>query len=444
MPAGSLLRSNGPFRVFFTATALSAVGTYLAAIALTVHVEQLTDSGRWVAGLLIADFLPIVVIGLLLGPLIDRLQRRRLMIGADLVRLVVFGALPFIEDPATIVALAAVNGVATGFFRPAAYAGLPNLVDDDDLEQANSLLASMENLAWTLGPVAAGGMLVVAGEDAAYAVNAVSFLASALLIGRLTKAHFQSVMPLSRGHGRDVLDGLSLVFRTPALVTVFLVWNVAAIATAGINLGEVFFAKDTLGAGDFGFGVLVTSTGVGLVIGGLLAPQAIRALSVRYAYGASIAWMGVGFLAVSRAPTLWVAAPLIAVATIGNGCALVCNQVLIQRGAPDAMRGRAVAVLMSSYFAIQGVAMVGAGWLIDREGARTVWLISAIVYLGGALLSFLLMAALRVRAELPPEPELDGISRLHTLLVEIEETRRAEVARGTPRRKVLKYANRRH
>ena len=155
----SLLGRNRDFALLFWATAGSAVGTYLAALALSVHVYDLTGSGRWLAALLIADFLPIVLIGLTLGPLVDRLSRRRLMVVSDLVRAATFVALPFVGEPALIVALAGVNGVATGFFRPAVWAGLPNLVSDDDREQATSLLSTVEHAAWTVGPAVAGLLL---------------------------------------------------------------------------------------------------------------------------------------------------------------------------------------------------------------------------------------------------------------------------------------------
>src|SRR4029453_17950276 len=154
-----LLRRSPSFGYLFFATAGSSFGTYLAVIALIVSVKDLTESGVWVAALLIADFLPVVRVGLVLGPLVDRLSRRRLMIGSDLVRFGVFAVLPFVDQPGTIVGLAAVSGVATGFFMPAATAGLPNLVSDDELPNANSLVQTMENLAWMIGPLLGGLML---------------------------------------------------------------------------------------------------------------------------------------------------------------------------------------------------------------------------------------------------------------------------------------------
>ena len=114
-----LLRRSPSFGYLFLATAGSSFGTYLAAVALVLQIRDLTGSGVWVAALLIADFLPIVLIGFLLGPLVDRLSRRRLMIASDLVRFGVFAALPFVGSPEGLVVLAGVTGVATGFFFPA-------------------------------------------------------------------------------------------------------------------------------------------------------------------------------------------------------------------------------------------------------------------------------------------------------------------------------------
>ena len=135
------------------------MGTYLAAIALTVDVFDRTGSGAWVSALLIADFLPIIVIGFLFAPLVDRLSRKRLLIVSDLVRVAIFCVLPFAGSATAIVVLAGLAGIATGFFRPAVYAGLPNLVDDEELSNATSLLQTGDNLTWMVGPVV-GGILI--------------------------------------------------------------------------------------------------------------------------------------------------------------------------------------------------------------------------------------------------------------------------------------------
>src|SRR5216117_2097051 len=118
-----LLRSAPGFRLLFLATLGSSLGTLLATVALVVDVKDRTDSGPWISALLIVEFLPAVVIGFFFGPLLDRFSRRGLIVGADLVRFGVFSALPFASSPGTIVALAGLAGVTSGFFRPAVYAG---------------------------------------------------------------------------------------------------------------------------------------------------------------------------------------------------------------------------------------------------------------------------------------------------------------------------------
>lgn len=435
-PSGrlELLRRNRPFGLLFTATAGSAVGTYLAALALSVHIFDETGSGRWLSLLLIADFLPVIVIGLTLGPLVDRLSRRRLMVISDLVRAATFAALPFVDHPAWIVVLAGVNGIATGFFRPAVWAGLPNMVSEADRERATSLLSTVEHAAWMIGPVATGVILAASGTALAYWVNAATFLVSALLVSRIPARMLQSSESLSRGHWRDVRDGLALVVRSRPLLTVLLSWGTAAVATAGINVAEVVFAKEELGAGNVGLGVLVAGTGVGLLVGSFFASTVLGSLGMTKAYGGSLAVMGIGFGLASQAPGIAVAVVLAAVATVGNGCALVCNQVLVQRGAPDDMRGRSLAVLMSLYYACLGIGMAGSGILTDVIGARTVWALAGAVYLVASLIAFVMTRKIREEL-LAQHPELapaDGIARVERLLGEIEATREAE--RTRPRR----------
>jgi MFS family permease len=376
----------------------------MAAVALTLHVYDLTGSGSWVAALLVADFLPIIVIGLALGPLVDRLQRRRLMISSDLVRFGVFVAMPFVSSPAAIVALAGVAGIATGFFRPAVWAGVPNLVKGErDLTEANSLLGGVENFGWLIGPVLAGAVVSVGGSDPVYWINAVTFLVSAALLTRIPPSGLQSEQSLSRGHWRDVRDGIVLVLRTTQLRTVLVVWNVVIVGNAAINVAEVVFAKDSLGTGNGGYGVLVAASGVGLLLGSLAAPFVVGSITLRTLYGGTIAVMALGWTLASLAPALWVALPLVVVGALGNGLAIVCNQLLIQRGAPDAMRGRALAVLMSSTYATLALAMAAAGPLTNALGARTVWMLAGAVYLCASFVAFAMTRALQpVEEEIEP------------------------------------------
>ena len=457
-----LLRRSPSFAYLFFATAGSSFGTYLAAIALTVHVYDQTESGVWVAALLIADFLPIVAIGLLLGPLVDRLSRRRLMIASDLVRFGVFAALPFVDDPTGVIALAAVSGIATGFFLPAAGAALPNLVPEEDLVNANSLWVTVETLAWMIGPVVAGAMLTVWPPSVPYAVNAVTFLVSAALVSRIPERSLRSEDPLTRGHWRDVADGLKLVVTARPLRTVLVVWNVALVGSAAVNVAEIVFAKTTLDAGNLGFGTLVAASGVGLAIGSFLAAPALGRVGLRRNYVGSLVLMGVGWGAAALSGSIWLAVAFVVGGAAGNGSVIVCNRLLVQRGAPDQYRGRALATIMSSNYAVLGLAMGAAGVLTDLVGARTVWIGAGAVYLVAALVALVMTRWLPVVQEeeweaveassetaaaalgnghsaptlVPAEPEdaANGVpapplERIATLLEEIEARRDVEARR---------------
>ena len=382
-----LLRRSPSFGYLFLASAGSSFGTYLAAIALTLQVWDDTKSGVWVAALLIADFLPIVVIGFLLGPLVDRLSRRRLMIASDLVRFGVFAALPFVDGVGSLVALAAVSGIATGFFLPAANAAIPNLVPEEELVNANSLVVTVETLSWMIGPVVAGLMVTAWSTDVPYVVNAVTFLLSAAFVSRISETKLRSEDSLRRGHWRDVADGLRLVVTGRPLRTVLVVWNVALVGSAAVNVAEVVFAKDTLDAGNVGFGALVAASGVGLAIGSFLSAPALGRVGLRRNYVGSLVLMGVGWGAAALSGSIWLAVAFVVGGAAGNGSVIVCNRLLVQRGAPDQYRGRALATIMSSNYAVLGLAMAAAGVLTDVVGARAVWIGAGVMYLVAAVVA---------------------------------------------------------
>jgi MFS family permease len=396
----ALLRREPSFRRLFLATLGSGAGTWLALVALEVDVWVRTQSSGWVAALLIADLLPTFVIGILVGPLVDRLSRRRLMIGADVVRFGVFAALPFTTSATQIVILAAVAGSATGFFRPAVYAGLPNLVDDADLAHANALLQAADNLTWALGSVAGGALVAASGVDAAYWINACTFLISVVFLYGIPQRLLQASMAASRGHWADLRDGFSLTVHSKALLTVLIAWNVAMFSNAAVNVAEPRLAFRAFDAGKFGLGLMMGCAGVGLAAGAYLAGQWVERRGLPNVYGASLGLMAVGIALAAVSPTVWVAAACVVISGAGNGSAVVCNALLVQRGAPDAFRGRAFAVLMSSNVAMLTLGMLIAGHFTDVVGPRWVWL-GASVAAGIAAVLGLSLARAAARAEQP-------------------------------------------
>jgi MFS family permease len=385
-----LLRREPSFRSLFLATLGSGLGTWLALVALQIDVLHRTHSPVWMSALLIANILPTVVVALLAAPLVDRLSRRGVMIAADLTRFAVFCALPFAPTATTIVALATVAGVAGGLFRPAVYAGLPNLVEEADLAGANSLLQTIDNATWAVGALVGGAIVATQGEHLAYWLNAATFLFSAALLARIPQQLLQEAKAETRGHWRDIADGLLVVRRSRALLTVLIAWSIAMVANAFVNVGEPFLATSSFSAGSFGLGVLLAAAGVGLAVGAFLAGAWIDERGLANVYGASLGLMAIGFGGAAAAPNVWIAAACVVISGAGNGAAIVCNALLVQRGVVDRLRGRAFTVLMSSNTAVLTVGMVFAGRITDTVGPRWIWGAAACLFAAAGVTGFTL------------------------------------------------------
>ncbi|HVD09057.1 MAG TPA: MFS transporter [Gaiellaceae bacterium] len=392
-----LLAEAASFRRLFLATFTSSIGTWLAFVALVVDVYDRTGDANWVSALLIADFLPIVLVGILLGPLIDRLPRRNILVAADVLRAGVFCVLPFATSAAQIVGLALIIGVATSLFRPAVFAGLPNLVADDDLGHANGILQSAENFAWAVGALAGGALVAASGSDAAYWLNAGTFVVSALFILGIRQSLEEQERSPSAGHRRDLIEGLRMVTRSRGLLTILVAWSIVTLGQAIGNVSEIVLAKDEFNAGDFGYGVLVATAAVGLTIGSLAGGDVIRRFGIRVPYVAGVVLLAVGFAAAAVSPNVWVAAVFVVVSGLGNGAVVVCNAVLVQRNAPDRLRGRAFTVVMSIGYAFFGLGMIVAGPLTNGFGARTAWGISAALCAVAACFALVLLSGVEER-----------------------------------------------
>ncbi len=402
----SLLGTAPGFRSLFVATLGSSLGTLLATVALVVDVKDRTQSGPWVSALMIVEFLPAVIIGLFFGPLIDRFSRRGLMISADLLRVIVFCLLPFAGSAGAIVALAGVAGFATGFFRPAVYAGLPNLVDEEDLGRANSLIQTSENVSWTVAPVISGVLVAAAGPEFAYWINAGSFLASALLVMRIAPDRLQGAIAASHGHLRDLRDGFSVVVRTRPLLTVLVVWTIALGAVASIQTAQIFLAKDAFNAGDFGYGLIFGCIGLGLAVGSFAAGTLVERYPVSRIYAASILVQALGVGAAALAPTVWASVPCFILMGVGNGTAVVCNSLLVQRGTTDEIRGRVFTVIMSVNYAVYGLGFVAAGPLTDAAGPRWVFGGVAGVLVFASVVAYLFARGARQESPHPAKAEV--------------------------------------
>jgi dTMP kinase len=397
------LRRSGSFRLLFLAGLGSGLGTWMATIALTADITARTESPWWVSLLFVVTFLPSIVVGLAAGPLIDRLSRKRLIVNADLIRFAVFIALPFVHSATGIIALAAIAGFANSFFRPAVLAGVPNLVEQEDLAHGTALLQATDWLAAAVGPVLGGVIVSASGASTVYWINAVTFLFSAALILRIPARLLQSEQAITRGHWRDLADGLAAFRRSSALLAALAAFGFAMFAIGLNNVAEIFLAERSLHRGPFGYGLLWSATGIGLVIGSLFGGSLLERRELRTVYPIAFVPWALGLFSAGIAPNIWLAAAAMVLAGFGNGLAFPLTILIVQRHTSDQLRGRAFTVIISAHNAILGVAMVSAGALTGSVGPRWTYVLGSAFIAAGGVTAFVLLRGLGAEAAVAGE-----------------------------------------
>jgi MFS family permease len=185
---------------------------------------------------------------------------------------------------------------------------------------------------------------------------------------------------------------------------VLIAWGIAMLATGAANVAEIFLAKHSFSAGDIGYGLLYGAMGTGLVVGSFISAKMLARHGVARAYGGSLALMAMGYLGAAASPNVWVAAGITFVAGVGNGAAIACNAILVQRGTFDLMRGRALTFVMSITYVLAGVGNGVGGLLINRTSPRWIWAAAGLTLFVAALAGRLL--ARNLGAESPAEDEV--------------------------------------
>jgi len=375
----------------------------MATVALTVDVTARTGSPWWVSLLFLVTFLPSVVVGLIAGPLIDRLSRKRLIVNADLVRFGVFAALPFVHSATGIIVLAGIAGFADSIFRPAVLAGVPNLVEEEDLGHGTSLLQGTGWVAAAIGPVLGGAIVSASGASTVYWINAATFLFSAALIVRIPARLLQSEHAITRGHWRDLADGLAPFRRSVALMTALVAFGFAMFAGGLNNVSEIFLAERALHRGAFGYGLLWTGTGIGLVAGSMISGALLERRELRVVYPLVFLPWALGLLVAGLAPDIWVAAVAMVIAGLGNGLAFPLTVLIVQRFTSDQLRGRAFTVIISAHNAIFGAAMVTAGALTGSVGPRWTYVLASAFLVAASATAFAFLHGVRAQAAVADE-----------------------------------------
>ncbi len=370
------------FRIFFWGQLVSVVGIWMQSTAQQWLVYRITGSQTSLGMVTFINFLPVLLLSLFMGVIIDQFPRRTILLITKSWFMLLAGLLALltwleIVQYWHILILAFLLGIGNALDMPARQAFVVELVDDDkeDVMNAISLNSTMFNIARIVGPAIGGAVVAALGEAPAFAINGLSYLAVilALLLMKLPSPKLPSspAKPLEkmRAGFRYILGEKSI------LGLIFMVAAFSMVGFGALTLLPVF-AKDVLQIGATGFGLLLSWQGAGALFGALLLVIFGDYLHKGKTLIFSRLLLGPGIigLALSRIP--WVSMAFMALIGYSFITQLVFTNTLIQIIVPDDLRGRVLSTYTWALGGFYPLGSLGMGFLGDQIGAPTAALIS--------------------------------------------------------------------
>jgi len=353
------LVTNTQFSKLLLAQTVSSFGDWVGFVAVTALViNRGGEVGAYaVAGVMVARMLPAILFGPLAGAIVDRFNRKTLMMTADISRGALYAVMPLLGPLWAIFLLSFVIESLALLWTPARDASLPNLVPRRQLANANAL-----GLITTYGTLPLGGLVFafLSGgsdllpwlrdnpESLALWLDAGTFATSAFLVSRIQMPppapRTFSRFDLSRA-GKDIADGFRFL-REHSLASAMTLGIVAAFAAVGavLALGPIF-ARDALGAGNTGWGILVTSFGIGMGIGMASSNKVVEFVEREYVFVYSIIAAAATLFVLALMPGIELAAVMTVILGAFCGSAWVSGYVLLQENITDEFRGRTFGAL---------------------------------------------------------------------------------------------------
>jgi MFS family permease len=367
-----LIARNRNFRLLWFGQLVSQLGDWFNSVALYALMFELTGSAAAVGSVMVVQLLPIALVGPTAGVLVDRFDRRRIMIGADLLRGTAVLGLLLVRTPSTVWLAYVVTAIAvagTGFFEPARSATVPMIVPREELVAANAISTGTWSAMLALGASLGGVVAALFGRNAAFALNALSFFVSASFLWRM---RIPAAPGNTRGAAgwRGLLEGVAYMRAHRGVARVAFVKGGWAIVGGGLLLLAVFGDRvfRLHGSSDAGIGVLYAARGIGAIAGSLAVTIVARRASEGLIglIGPSYLIAGACYAALSLAPNLWVAAAIVVAAHLFGSILWVASNVLLQMAVPDQFRGRVFAAELIAIAVVQSGIAYLTGLALDR------------------------------------------------------------------------------
>jgi MFS family permease len=408
-----MLKTNADMRRVFMAQVISYLGDWFSFVAIIGLVDDLTGSQFLISLVVVAFSLPSFLASPIAGSMVDRFDRRRILVVVSVVQSVAaLGLLLVGKDTiwlaflaqSTVSALAAVVG-------PATEASIPNIArNKEELAFANSLLGSTWGVMLAVGAAVGGVFAAVFGRDAAFIANGISFALAAILFSRIKtpmqkdraqQTQRQRIRPIA-----DMREAITHSRQDPVLMALIFSKTTFAIG-AGVVSQLAVLASDVFNGGDASRGLLIGIRGVGTGLGPLIA--------MRYTHGqlskvlticgfASLAFSGFYFIG-AWMPTLWLTAIFVMLAHLGGGAQWTLSSYGLQLRSPDHIRGRILAGDFALVTLMLSVTSALAGLVSEFFGVRQA--ISGFACAAAIASVIYIRATQRLRTQLQLQPDAE-------------------------------------
>jgi MFS family permease len=391
----SLLR-NVRFLRLWIGQGISFVGDAVSMVALVVLVVQITGSASAVGGALVARLLPTVA-SPLAGVLADRIDRRVVLVATDLARTVLVLGLVFARDLATIYVLVFLMGLARTVFNPTIRAAFPGVVREGDLTRANALIGGTFSTSIMLGP-ALGGLLVAnIGVEAAFLADAITYLISAILLSTVPLPRPRRESEEGEGLVSELRSGFGYLIGAPIPLAIVVGAFLTILTINATVPAEVFLARDTFGAGDAGYGLLVSLWGAGMVLGSAMMGVLGDRINLVLLYFLSIFVGALALVGTGLAPAFALALGALTVEGAATGVDNVATDTILQKRVPEAFLGRVFSIRFLGYSAGEALAYLAGGLLVDAVGPRSTYLLAGFATATAGLLVLLALIVVSAR-----------------------------------------------
>lgn len=390
----SLLGKRRAYRRLALALIISRIGTGISTVALQVATLKLSGGHAVPLAVTLALFFgPQMLFGPLAGPVVDRGNRARVMLAADVVRAVLIGCAVLADTLGQLYAISFALGIGTAFFLPAYQSVLPETVDEQDLLDANALLYSSRSIVDIGAPALGAAVIALVGVDAAFALDAVTYVVSAAFVVTLAREGIgASASAAGPAGGRirrfavDLVEGFRYHRRAPIVRDLLILLAVTALSAGGLNLMLVLIASVHFGQPPEAVGLISTFMAVGITLGNLLIAYAGRRVPRPHLFAAGYALSGAAALLVLWAPSFTASLGLFLVAGFANAAFHAPPDAWVQEVADPAFRGRVFAlrnVTMSFGFVVSTLL---TGVITAAAGLQVTWAgLAALMMAGGVL-----------------------------------------------------------